>query len=229
MSRAPLSAAAEGAARLICLPNQALRPPGGGRSWWWARRRCGAMGDPSIWLDPAHHRPDDQVAVMPGGDRRVAARVLAGAAMSVSELLGRPVSYEEPSAAITGASDGAGVALTPRPSPVSNQRPSVYAQERDGNVTARPGVAEPRAAARRYYIIGARGTGLLRLGWWAWAPARSCRVTDTLPGLFVFAPRPWQRLERVRLPRTANGNGRRRTSPRPTTAHGYAAVGETVV
>jgi lipoate-protein ligase A len=38
---------------------------------------------------------EDQVAVMPGSDGRMARQVLAGAAMSVSELLGREIAYEE--------------------------------------------------------------------------------------------------------------------------------------
>lgn len=38
---------------------------------------------------------EDQIAVMPGTDRHRAAQVLAGAAMSVTELLGRPISFEE--------------------------------------------------------------------------------------------------------------------------------------
>ena len=38
---------------------------------------------------------EDQVAVMPGSDGRVSRQVLAGAAMSVSELLGREIGYEE--------------------------------------------------------------------------------------------------------------------------------------
>ena len=45
---------------------------------------------------------EDQVAVMPGADGRISRRVLAGAAMSVTELLGRAVSYEELSAAVAG-------------------------------------------------------------------------------------------------------------------------------
>ncbi len=43
---------------------------------------------------------EDQVAVMPGTDGRVARKVLAGAAMSVTELLGRDVSYDELSEAV---------------------------------------------------------------------------------------------------------------------------------
>jgi lipoyl(octanoyl) transferase len=45
---------------------------------------------------------EDQVAVMPGSDGRISRRVLAGAAMSVTELLGRSVGYDELSAAIAG-------------------------------------------------------------------------------------------------------------------------------
>lgn len=45
---------------------------------------------------------EDQVAVMPGSDGRMARKVLAGAAMSVSELLGRPITYDELSAAVAG-------------------------------------------------------------------------------------------------------------------------------
>ncbi|MFW6438155.1 MAG: lipoate--protein ligase family protein, partial [Armatimonadota bacterium] len=45
---------------------------------------------------------EDQVAVMPGSDGRISRQVLAGAAMSVTELLGRPVSFEELSAAVAG-------------------------------------------------------------------------------------------------------------------------------
>lgn len=43
---------------------------------------------------------EDQVAVMPGGNGRIARNVLAGAAMSVNELLGRPVGYDELSEAV---------------------------------------------------------------------------------------------------------------------------------
>ncbi len=45
---------------------------------------------------------EDQVAVMPGSDGRVSRQVLAGAAMSVTELLGRSVGYDELSAAVAG-------------------------------------------------------------------------------------------------------------------------------
>ncbi|MCD6360561.1 MAG: lipoate--protein ligase family protein [Armatimonadetes bacterium] len=56
-----------------------------------------------------------QGAVMPGeSSERAAARALAGAAMSVSELLGRPVSFEELSEAIVaGFADALGVEFTP--------------------------------------------------------------------------------------------------------------------
>ncbi len=55
----------------------------------------------------------DQIAVMPGGDRRQAARVLAGAAMSVSELLGRAVGYDELADAIArGFAQALGVELS---------------------------------------------------------------------------------------------------------------------
>lgn len=43
---------------------------------------------------------EDQVAVMPGSDGRISRQVLAGAAMSVVELLGRPVGYDEVSQAV---------------------------------------------------------------------------------------------------------------------------------
>ncbi|NLO04579.1 MAG: lipoate--protein ligase family protein [candidate division WS1 bacterium] len=43
---------------------------------------------------------EDQIAVMPGSDGRLSRQVLAGAAMSVSELLGRTVSYDELAAAV---------------------------------------------------------------------------------------------------------------------------------
>ncbi len=43
---------------------------------------------------------EDQVAVMPGSDDRIARQVLAGAAMSVTDLLGRVVTYEEISEAM---------------------------------------------------------------------------------------------------------------------------------
>ncbi len=55
---------------------------------------------------------EDQVAVMPGTDGRISRRVLAGAAMSVTELLGRAVSYEELSAAVvSGFAESFGVEL----------------------------------------------------------------------------------------------------------------------
>lgn len=56
---------------------------------------------------------EDQVAVMPGSDGRLSRQVLAGAAMSVGELLGRPVRYDELSAAVAGGFvDSFGVTLT---------------------------------------------------------------------------------------------------------------------
>ncbi len=49
---------------------------------------------------------------MPGGDRRLASHVLGDAATSVTELLGRPVSYGELSAAIAqGFAEALGVGL----------------------------------------------------------------------------------------------------------------------
>jgi len=45
---------------------------------------------------------EDQVAVMPGSDGRISRKVLAGAAMSVTELLGHPVTFDELSAAVAG-------------------------------------------------------------------------------------------------------------------------------
>ncbi len=57
---------------------------------------------------------EDQIAVMPGADDRTARRVLAGAAMSVNELLGRPVSYKELSEAVArGFADTFAVTLVP--------------------------------------------------------------------------------------------------------------------
>lgn len=89
---------------------------------------------------------EDQVAVMPGGDRRISSQVLAGAALSVSELLGRPVSYEELSAAIVqGFARALGVTLTPAELSPAEQadaarlRAEKYATEA---WTQRPGVAE---------------------------------------------------------------------------------------
>ncbi|MGI5818962.1 MAG: lipoate--protein ligase family protein [Armatimonadota bacterium] len=43
---------------------------------------------------------EDQVAVMPGSDGRISRTVLAGAAMSVTELLGRPITFDELSEAV---------------------------------------------------------------------------------------------------------------------------------
>ncbi|MGD9495140.1 MAG: biotin/lipoate A/B protein ligase family protein, partial [Armatimonadota bacterium] len=55
---------------------------------------------------------DEQCAVMPGSDRRLASRALASAATSVSALLGRPVGYEELSAAVArGFAEALGVTL----------------------------------------------------------------------------------------------------------------------
>ncbi len=57
---------------------------------------------------------EDQIAVMPGGDRRLASRVLGDAAPRVTELLGRPVSDGELSAAIAqGFAEALAVALAP--------------------------------------------------------------------------------------------------------------------
>ncbi|HCA48155.1 MAG TPA: hypothetical protein DEP45_12630 [Armatimonadetes bacterium] len=55
---------------------------------------------------------EDQVAVMPGSDGRLSRQVLAGAAMSVCELLARSVTYEELSAAVArGFAESFGVEL----------------------------------------------------------------------------------------------------------------------
>lgn len=138
---------AEGAARPICFAKTArcdLQAEGRKVVGSAQVRRDGAIlqhGSIPLTIDL-----EDQVAVMPGGDRRVAARVLAGAAMSVSELLGRPVSYEELSAAITrGFAMALEVALTPaalspaEQSEAERLRAQKYATEM---WTARPGVAE---------------------------------------------------------------------------------------
>ncbi len=107
------SAPAEGAARPICFAKTArcdLQAQGRKVVGSAQMRRDGGIlqhGSIPITIDLA-----EQTAVMPGGDRRVALRVLAGAAMSVSELLGRPVSYEElADAVVRGFAEALGVDL----------------------------------------------------------------------------------------------------------------------
>lgn len=138
---------AEGAARPICFAKTArcdLQAEGRKVVGSAQVRRDGAIlqhGSIPLTIDL-----EDQVAVMPGGDRRVASRVLAGAAMSVSELLGRPVSYEELSAAIAqGFAAALGVALTPAGlSPAEEADAERLRAEKYGTEawTQRPGVAE---------------------------------------------------------------------------------------
>lgn len=73
------------------------------------RRNGGILQHGSI---PITINLEDQVAVMPGSDGRLSRQVLAGAAMSVSELLGRSVTYEELSAAVArGFAESFGVEL----------------------------------------------------------------------------------------------------------------------
>jgi len=107
------SAPAEGAARPICFAKTArcdLQAEGRKVVGSAQVRREGGIlqhGSIPIAIDLA-----EQTAVMPGGDRRVASQVLAGAAMSVSELLGRDVSYEELADAVArGFAEALGVAL----------------------------------------------------------------------------------------------------------------------
>ncbi len=78
-------------------------------------RREGAIlqhGSVPITIDPEAH-----AAVMPGmGDVSVAARRLERAAQGVAQLLGRPVSFEELSAALaTGFAEAFAVTLSPQP------------------------------------------------------------------------------------------------------------------
>jgi len=107
------SAPAEGAAHPICFAKTArcdLQAQGRKVVGSAQVRRDGGIlqhGSIPITIDLANH-----IAVMPGGDRRVASRVLAGAAMSVSELLGRAVSYEALADAVArGFAEALGVEL----------------------------------------------------------------------------------------------------------------------
>ncbi|MGC9317439.1 MAG: lipoate--protein ligase family protein, partial [Armatimonadota bacterium] len=76
------------------------------------RRRDGILQHGSI---PITIDLEDQIAVMPGADERIARQVLAGAAMSVTDLLGRPVSFEEVAEAIAaGFAQAFGVELRPK-------------------------------------------------------------------------------------------------------------------
>lgn len=73
---------------------------------------------------------EDQIAVMPGTDGRMARQVLAGAAMSVNELLGRPVSFNELSEAVAeGFAQTFGVELAPEDLSDEEQAQAVLLRE----------------------------------------------------------------------------------------------------